>query len=66
MLLLPDDDGDEGDDVAPLEALPLFLPYWLELEPLPALRLQAVMPKARRAAVRTAVTVFRFIASPLG
>ena len=27
MLLLPDDDGEEGDEDEPLAALPLFLPY---------------------------------------
>lgn len=70
LALLPDDpmlpeDGDEDDE--PVAALPLFLPYWSELdEPVLALRSQAVIPTARMAAVSAAVMTFRFMASPLG
>jgi hypothetical protein len=66
--MLPEgDDGEDGEDGAaePPAAL-LRLPYWSALEPVPALRLHAVMPTARTAAVITAVMVFRFtLASPL-
>jgi hypothetical protein len=62
--MLPDGEDGEVDD-EPVAALPR-LPYWSALEPVPALRLQAVIPTARTAAVSAAVTVFRFMASPLG
>lgn len=71
-LLLDDEPmllGDEGDveDDEPLAALPERLPYWSELEPAPALsRWHAVIPTARTTAASAALTVFRFIASPLG
>ena len=66
--MLLGDEGDEGDeDDEPLAALPERLPYWSALEPAPALsRWHAVIPTARTAAASAALTVFRFMASPLG